>query len=402
MDLNNNKRKSRYTNSIITLCLMCIVVFVITTGCSNIQSNDSNESDNVGNNDEVSMNETVSDEELYQEIQQLLDYDVSSYEIVSEDAEKYTTSFEALDTVIQIIIYNDDPNIDVEEVMNETQELMNEYENLVSKTIEGSFTSTLNEEGVVEYSQSPYREIISELVEKSLYYSELSNGTFDITVEPLVSLWDINGGNTEVPSQEDIDSAREHVDYNNLIYDKEAERYELLNGATVDFGAIAKGQMADIVKASLMSKGINSALINLGGNVMTIGAKPGDKNWVIGIQDPEGDTGDMIATVEVKNKSLVTSGNYERFFIKDGVRYHHILDPKTGYPGNKGLIQTTIIGDSSIDCDALSTTTFLLGAEDGKALIDSLEGYEFMFVTDEDEYVYSDDFETDFNLELMK
>ncbi len=334
--------------------------------------------------------------------EEIVNYDFSNYKILGEDAKKYTHSFVGVDTVIQLIIYNDDPSINVEKIMADTEKLVEEYENVISKTRVGSFTSTLNNTGEFDYSNSPYKSVINQLVDKAMYYEKLSKGKFDVTIEPVVKLWNINNGNTEVPKQDNIDAAVSLVDYNNFVNDSEAQRYKLLEGAQVDFGAIGKGQLADIIKANLMSKGINSALINLGGNVITIGAKPGDKNWVIAIQDPTAPTGEYDTTVEVKNKTVVSSGNYERYFINEGVRYHHIMDTTTGYPTNSGLAQTTIISDRSIDCDALSTTTFILGAEKGLELINSLDGFECLFIDDNKNYYFSDNFEKTYNIDYMK
>ncbi len=331
---------------------------------------------------------------------EIVNYDFSNYKIVDIDAKKYSRSFYAVDTIIELIIYNDDPNIDVEKIMDETETLILEYEDIVSKTKTGSFTYTLNKTKEYDYSNSEYASVIHQLVDKSRYYETLSNGELDVTIEPVVKLWNINNGNTEVPSKSNIDTALSLVGYDNFVRDEKAEKYKLLNGASVDFGAIGKGQLADIVKASLMSKGINSGLINLGGNVMTIGAKPGDKNWVIALQDPTGLTGMGIGTIEVKNKSVVSSGTYQRFFMSNGVRYHHIMDTTSGYPSSKGLAQTTIVSDRSIDCDALSTTTFLLGMEDGVKLIESIDGFDCMFIDESMNFYYSENFSKNYNLKL--
>ncbi len=331
-------------------------------------------------------------------LDELVDYDFSSYEIISVSAQKYTHSFEAVDTFVSLIIYNDDPSIDVDRIMKETESLIKEYENVVSKTKKGSFTYTLNNTGVYDYSDSDYANVIHELANKSRYYAELSKGALDVTIEPVVKLWNVNNGNTEVPKQSNIDTALALVDYNNFVNDEVSQEYMLLNGARVDFGALGKGQLADIVKASLMSKGINSALINLGGNVMTLGAKPGDKNWVIAIQDPRGATSETLGTIEVKNKTVVTSGDYERYFMSEGVRYHHIMDTVKGFPSKSGLAQTTIVSDRSIDCDALSTTTFILGKEKGMELIDGLEGFECLFIDENNNYYTSENFTESYNL----
>ncbi len=412
--MESQSKKNNSLPKIIGIAILVLVIAVVLVFFNRDKANESTEgtTENNETNETTDTTEATEDEtdkevsdlgsveatdELTAQINEVLNYDFSNYKIVSEDAQKYTTTFNALDTVIQLIIYNDDPNIDVEQIFDETEVLIRGYESLISKTIEGSYTSQLNNNSEFDYSNFAYAEVVHQLYDKSAYYEELSDGAFDVTMEPVVRLWDINNGNTEVPAQDDIDATLALVGYENYTRDDAAQKYVLSNGATVDFGAIAKGHMADIVKGSLMSKGINSALVNLGGNVMTIGAKPGDKNWIIAIQDPMGNTGEQLGTLEVKNKSLVTSGNYERFFIKDGVRYHHILDPETGYPAVSGLSQTTIISERSIDCDALSTTTFILGQEDGMELIESLDGFDAMFVGEDGEYYFSNDFLNQYN-----
>ncbi len=404
MKINNkiSKHLLRRTGAVLTTC----VVMITSVGCGdNDGITDDIDEQQIENDEGVASVDNIiynveNTEEVRDMIDEILNYDFDEYNIVSEEAEKYTTTFNALDTVVQLIIYDEMSNKEATAIFNETKEIIDMYENLISKTIEGSFTDQLNTTGEFYYGDFVFAEVIHQLVDKSTYYEELSNGALDVTMEPVVSLWDINNGNTEIPEDDDIEAVLALVDFNNLVRDEDAEKYFLLNGSTVDFGAIAKGHMADIIKGSLMSKGIDSALVNLGGNVMTIGAKPGDKDWVIAIQDPEGQTGELIGTLRVKNKTVVTSGNYERYFIKDGVRYHHILDPETGYPGDSGLIQATIVADYSIDSDALSTTTFLLGVEAGLELIEELEGFEAMFITEDMEYFYSDDFEEEYDVEI--
>ncbi len=403
----NESNLPKIIGIVIGVIILAAIVFYLNkenSGENNSETNrtETETTENESTEDTNVVEETESPKDLKAQIDEIINYDFSKYEILDEGAEKYTRTFNALDTVVQLIVYNDDPNIDVEKVFDETEELIEVLESIISKTREGSFTEQLNANGEFDYSNYEYAAIIHQLVSKSNYYEELSGGVLDITMEPVVRLWDINNGNTEVPAQADIDAKLALVNYENFTRDEATQKYVLANGSTVDFGAIAKGHIADIVKGSLMSKGINSALVNLGGNVMTIGAKPGDKNWIIGLQDPTGDTGAQLGTIEVKNQSLVTSGNYERFFIKDGVRYHHILDPNTGYPANSGLIQTTIISDHSVDCDALSTSTFILGAEKGMELIDKLDGFEAIFVGEDLEYYYSEGFMDKYNLKPIE
>lgn len=153
--------------------------------------------------------------------------------------------------------------------------------------------------------------------------------------------------------------------------------------AKLDLGGIAKGFIADKMKAYLQSKKITSGIINLGGNVLTVGEKSDGSDYTVGIQKPFDESGEPICTVKVKDKSVVTSGIYERYYRVDGKLYHHILDTTTGYPVNNNLYSVTIISDSSCDGDALSTTCFALGIDKAKELINSLSGVEAIFVTDD-------------------
>ena len=169
--------------------------------------------------------------------------------------------------------------------------------------------------------------------------------------------------------------------------------------ARIDLGGIAKGYIADRLKEYLKDEGIEHALIDLGGNMLTLGRRYDGNDFRIGIQKPFADTGTAMAVVSVNDKSVVTSGDYERYFEKDGVIYHHILDPDTGYPVQNDLDQVTIISDQSVDGDALSTTCFAMGLEDGLELIRSLDGIEAVFVTKDGEMHTSSN---EIELEVLK
>lgn len=194
--------------------------------------------------------------------------------------------------------------------------------------------------------------------------------------------WDFGENKDTVPSQKDINAALPTVDYHNIeISDNTVT---LKNPKTqIDLGGIAKGYIADQMKAQLRSDGITEGIINLGGNVLTVGLKKSGDTYKIGIQKPFDDSGSPIASVDITDASLVSSGVYERYFEKDGKRYHHILNPKTGYPYENGLLGVTIITDSSVDADALSTTCFALGLEDGMKLIENTKGAEAVFITED-------------------
>ena len=206
-----------------------------------------------------------------------------------------------------------------------------------------------------------------------------TGGRFDVTVGPLIDLWDIrNGGH--YPTADELSAARALLGMDDLILDEAAgTAYLARPGMRVDLGALAKGYIADRVKALLLQRGVQSGVLDLGRNILLIGEKPDGAAFRLGIQSPEA-AGDMLRVLSLRDKSLVTSGTYERYFEHEGSRYHHVLDPFTGFPADTGLSAVTILSDSSLRGDALSTACLLLGLTDGLALIDALPDAEALFV----------------------
>ncbi|WP_434305766.1 FAD:protein FMN transferase [Clostridium botulinum] len=228
-----------------------------------------------------------------------------------------------------------------------------------------------------------------DVVKASLIYSEKTKGSFDITVEPLVSIWGIGTDKARIPSKDEINNALKLINYKDVVInEKESTIMLKRKGQAIDLGAIAKGYTADELKKVLLNHNVSSAFLNLGGNVYVLGNKPDKTPWKIGVQNPLEPRGDYLGIVSVSDKSVVTSGNYERFFERNGKRYHHIFDTNTGYPAEKGLISVSIISDKSIDGDALSTSVYTLGLDEGKKLIESLKDVEAVFVTN-DKKVYT-------------
>jgi thiamine biosynthesis lipoprotein len=222
---------------------------------------------------------------------------------------------------------------------------------------------------------------VIEVLTAALRYAQLSHGAFDPTVGPLVKLWGIGTDNARIPAPEEIRKVLPLINYKDVVVDTQARTIFLKRpGMALDLGAIAKGYAADEMARILKSKKVERAIIDLGGNVLAYGEKQGGKNWRIGVQDPGGERGAYVGILEIKNKTMVTSGVYERFLIQDGVRYHHILSTSSGYPVQNGLLSVTIIGDRSIDADGLSTTVFALGYEQGRALLESLGNVEGIFI----------------------
>ena len=189
---------------------------------------------------------------------------------------------------------------------------------------------------------------------------------FDPTVGPLVKLWGINTDHARVPSPQEIAAARQLIDWRQVeLSTRDRTIYLRRRGMKLDVGGVAKGFAADEVVRVLAARGVTSAIVDLGGNVMAFGKKPGGAPWRIGIQNPDAPRGTYFGIASVVNKTLVTSGVYERFFIKDGKRYHHIMDTRTGYPVDNGLAEVTVITDKSFDADGVTLTLFSLGPEKG-------------------------------------
>lgn len=278
------------------------------------------------------------------------------------------------DTVIKIDIY-DSTN---RELLDQCFTYCEEFEQLISRTIETSDISKINHASGLPVTVS---DITVELIKKGIAYSELTNGAFDITIAPLSELWDVKNNPGILPSEAEISEALSHVNYKNIQIS--GNEVSLLDPeAAIDLGGIAKGYMADQLKEYLVSEGVKSALINLGGNILTIGTKPNGQPFKLGIQKPFDKQGTPITAVDSIDNSLVSSGVYERYFELDGVRYHHILNTETGYPYDNGLLSVSILSPDSVDGDALSTACFALGLEDGMKLIDSLENTEAIFITE--------------------
>ena len=274
--------------------------------------------------------------------------------INNQPAKQVSKTYFYLGTVIDITVYDTNDDLILEDISN----LILKYENMLSRNILSSDISKLNQStGPITVSEETYL-----LIKEAITYSEVTKGYFDITINPIVDLWAIGTEEANVPIDEDIEQALKAVDYKNIVL-LENNQVELLNGASIDLGGIAKGFIADEIANLLEKNHIEKALINLGGNVFAIGSSIEDTPWNIGIRHPIDNQSNVLLKVMLSNKSVVTSGIYERFLELDGATYHHIFDPYTGYPMDNELLSLTVISDESIDGDALSTGLFNLGLE---------------------------------------
>jgi FAD:protein FMN transferase len=200
------------------------------------------------------------------------------------------------------------------------------------------------------------------VMKRALVLAGLSGGLFDPTVGPLVKLWGINTDHARVPSPAEIAAARKLIDWHDVTLDEAAGTIYLKRaGMQIDLGGVAKGYAADEIVGVLSARGVKSALIDLGGNIFAMGSKTDGSPWRIGVQNPDSPRGTYFGIATVVNKTLVTSGIYERFFIKDGKRYHHIMDTRTGYPVDNGIESVTVITDKSFDADGVTLSLFAMG-----------------------------------------
>ena len=234
-------------------------------------------------------------------------------------------------------------------------------------------------------------EDLAALLSKGLAITHESNGAFDIAIAPLTSLWDFTAEDPKVPDDADIQNALPLCSSDGVTIDGQDISLPS-DDIQFDVGAIAKGYIADRLKDFLVKKGVNSAIINLGGNVLCIGSKPDGTPFKVGIQKPFADRNETEAVMDITGKSVVSSGIYERCFKQDGKLYHHILNPQTGYPYDNGLISVTIISDQSVDGDALSTTCFALGLDEGLKFAEK-KGVQAVFITEDYELHYTDGFQ---------
>ncbi len=284
-----------------------------------------------------------------------------------------------MDTFAEISCFSSDSEV-ASTAMQEAFREMKQIERLLSKHDEGSELSRINRVAGIE--ETKVNSELFRIIERSIYYSKLSKGNFDITVAPLVDMWNAARKNNLVPEEETIESALRCVGYKNIVMDKERLSIYFLNSATkIDLGGIAKGYAVDRAKEILLSHGIESALIDIGGNIFALGNPPGKKSWLVGIQHPR-DKDEIIYKLELKNKAVSTSGDYERFFILNGERFSHIVNPLDGMP-TEGIASVTVVADSAEAADALSTAVFVMGIEKGLDIIESFSGAE-VFIFDRD------------------
>ena len=288
-------------------------------------------------------------------------------------------------TLVEITVSHSDPDL-IQAVTTQAFDEMKRIEQLMSTYLPDSEISRINRAAGKE--AVPVSPEVEEVIREGIYWSEQSGGAFDITVEPLVQLWDFDGEKEIIPSENTIRKTASLVNYKNIELKDHTVRLKN-QGMAINVGGLAKGYAVDRAIAILRGK-VPNGIVNAGGDLFAFGEKTQGTSWNIGLQHPRKPQ-DLMAAFAVKNQAIATSGDYQRYFIKDGVRYHHIFDPRNGKPARL-MISATIITTEVMDADALATAVFVMGPAKGIEWIDAMENVEAMVVLEDGSIGYSKNF----------
>lgn len=280
-----------------------------------------------------------------------------------------------------------------EEILSSNAQILQQIDQTFSKTNKHSEIFCLNENAQYQVSDD-----VEYVLDYAVQIANDTSGAFDPALKTLVDLWDINPEHdASVPSQKEILDALQSSGYENIKKDENS--YTLENGVQIDLGGIVKGYALDRLYENTKQNGSTSALLNLGGSIAVLGVKPSGDPYKIGIRDPQSDTQTYFASIELQDAFTSTSGIYERYFISDHIRYHHILDRNTGYPAKNGLVSVTVVDDSGILTDAYSTALFVMGLKNGLSYANE-NHIDAVFVTEDNKVFLTDGFSEKYHFEL--
>lgn len=286
--------------------------------------------------------------------------------------EEKSRSFFAMDTFMTVRAWGAD-----DALLDQAGDLVDALEASVSTTLEGSELHTLNSTGSAALPDDA-----AYLLGRALEICGETGGALDISIYPVVRAWGFTTSEYHVPNDDEIARLLESVDYTRVVL--EGDTVSIGEGMEIDLGAVTKGYTGDRITALLRENGVTSALLDLGGNIQTLGSKPDGSDWHVAIRNPDG--GSFLGVLSVSDRAVITSGGYERYFVdEDGNLWWHIMDPATGYPAKNGLISVTAVGDEGLYCDALSTALFIMGRERAIAFWREHRDFEMMLVSDEGE-----------------
>lgn len=309
-----------------------------------------------------------------------------------EENRHEATTF-AMDTIMTFTVYHENG----EQIMTDAEQEIRRLERLLSVTIEDSEIAQLNANAGKQ--AVPVSEDTMYLLKTAKEMDELTNGCYDMTISPVVKAWGFTEEEHYVPTQAELDALMPLVDNDSVILSEEDQTaYLEKEGMAVDLGGIAKGYTSDAVTKLMKKEGVESALIWLGGNISAIGNKPDGNPWKIAVENPL-NTEDYVGLVEVSDCSVITSGGYQRYFDQDGKRYHHIIDPATGYPSDSGLLSVTIISENGTKADALSTALFVMGYDRAVELWRQSDDFEAIFVTEDGKVIATEGIADQFTFE---
>ena len=281
----------------------------------------------------------------------------------------------AMDTILSVRVFGEG----AEDAANAAVAEIRRLEQLLSAALDDSEISELNREKTATVSEDTLI-----LVQRSLEIEQETEGAFNPALLPLMKSWGFPDRKYHVPSSEELKRLLPSANPAYILVDEEKQRISLTSGETeIDLGGIAKGYTSARLMELFRERGVEHAIVSLGGNVQVLGTKPDGSSWKIGIQDPQKEGG-LLGVLETADCAVITSGGYERFFEEDGKRYHHILDPQTGYPAESGLVSVTIVSADGTLADALSTALFVMGRERSEAFWREHQGEFEMILQDEE------------------
>lgn len=298
---------------------------------------------------------------------------------INTDSTPQTLDVFAMDTYMSMKAYGEN----AQTALEHSKKLILQLESELSTTDGHSCIAMLNGMGSGQVTESA-----ADIIEKAIDIGRATDGALDITIYPLLKEWGFTTGEYKVPDKTVIEKLLGNTGAERVVLD--GKNVTLPEDVQIDLGSLAKGYTSDRIVSQMKSDGVKSAVVSLGGNVQALGSKPDGSAWKVSVRDPFAPDTDM-CIVEVRDKAVITSGNYERFFTDENDnKYWHILDPADGYPADNGLVSVTVIGDSGIDCDALSTAFFVMGTEKTADLLKSSPEFDVILCTDDGHILYTE------------
>ena len=352
----------------VVMACVCLSVSLLLGGCNNIKQDTTTETKNTQTEEKAEFNEEAS-KDIF-----------------------------AMDTYMTVTAYGAKAQEAVDEAEAEIQRL----DELLSTGNEESEIAQLNQNKSATLSEDA-----GYLVERALELNKETDGAFDIAIYPVMEAWGFPTQNYQVPTADTLESLLKLADASQIIYDEDSRKISFgQEGMKIDLGGIAKGYTSSRIMEIYKENNISSGLVNLGGNVQALGTKTDGSKWRVAVQSPD-DTEDYLGILSVEDKAVITSGGYERYFEQDGKTYHHIIDPKTGYPAENGLTSVTVVSEDGTLADGLSTSLFIMGKDKAiefwRAHSDE---FDIIMLTDERKlYVtegIQDDFSTEMEMEIIK